>query len=232
MEFLYDLAMGGNLEVVEHWVKGEPRLLRSKSADGLTLLHAAARCFHPEVAEFLLARGAEIEARTNKGFTPLHYAAQGSCQTARLLLSRKANVKAKSEGGETPLHLAARTGAVDMVTLLIAHGADVNARSNDGETPLFAAILTNELDYIKDKLVALLISKGAEVNAKIDTKGDRGISPLHAAAGKGRAEIVELLLGHNANVSAQDEHGATPLRYATNLGHKKVADLLRQHGGQ
>ncbi len=41
-------------------------------------------------------------------------------------------------------------------------------------------------------------------------------TPLHLAARKGRAEVVETLLAHGANVNLQDEFDRTPLHFAFN----------------
>jgi len=49
---------------------------------------------------------------------------------------------------------------------------------------------------------------------------------LHAAAGLGRKEIVELLIAEGADVNAENDSGDTPLHWAAMEGHTKVAELL------
>jgi len=80
----------------------------AKDGNGRTLLHFAGS---KDVVEFLIAKGVDVNAKTNEGGTPLHYAARdGRRNAAELLITRGANVKAKDNDGLTPLDYAARDG--------------------------------------------------------------------------------------------------------------------------
>ncbi|MCP4644321.1 MAG: hypothetical protein GY851_28015, partial [bacterium] len=68
----------------------------------------------PAMIEFLIAKGAKLNARANNGQTPLHKAANGG--------DRKDNTPG-------PGHLAAAEA-------LLKHGADPHAKDNSGESPL------------------------------------------------------------------------------------------------
>jgi len=72
------------------------------------------------VAELLLAKGANINAKSNDGFTPLYEAAYaGHEDVAELLLAKGADVNAKVNDGKTPLQVA----KPEVADLLRAHGA-------------------------------------------------------------------------------------------------------------
>ena len=79
-----------------------------------TPLQWAARYGHKAVAELLIAKGADVNARNEKGATPLHTAARyGHKAVAELLIAKGADVNAKTEKGETPLFLALQLGPGD-----------------------------------------------------------------------------------------------------------------------
>ena len=138
---IHDAARDGDFGKVQTLVKGNPGLVFNKDEGGFTPLHWAASSGHKDVAELLLAHGADVNAKNNNGSTPLHFAAAlGHKDVAELLLAHGADVNAKNKGGSTPLHFAAALGHKDVAELLLAHGADVNAKNNNGWTPLYYAV--------------------------------------------------------------------------------------------
>ena len=72
-----------------------------------------------EVAELLLTQGADANAKTFSGWTPLHYAAAlGYAHMAEVLLPRGADVGIKDNAGRTPLALAVDAGYAGLAELL------------------------------------------------------------------------------------------------------------------
>lgn len=75
--------------------------------------------------------------------------------------------------------------------------------------------------------VRSLLAQGVDVNG---AKGD-GMTALHAAAGGGRTEIVELLIARGAVVDSKTRIGSyTPLHWAARGAHASVAELLLNAG--
>jgi len=123
-----------------------------------TPLHFAAQAGQTDVVEYLIAHGADVDAKNSSDETPLHAAAaKGHKEIVELLIAKGAEVNAENMRGKTPLQLAADEDHKDVAELLIEHGANVNAKDSQGRSPL---------DRAKDKghteIVELLKKHGAK----------------------------------------------------------------------
>lgn len=164
-----------------------------------------------ELVEFLLAKGANPNARDQTGSTALHLAAYISSDVkfARLLVKNGATVDARSDDGRTPLMQAALWKRNSTARFLIQQGADVNAHDNEGFTPL---------------MFAAMAYPGGNV-----------------AYPGGDAEAVKLLLANGADVHARANGGKTALTFAIawsnvypgeKADRQRVIDLLKQAGAK
>lgn len=73
----------------------------------------------PPIVELLIAAGADVNARQEGGFTPLHGAAQnGDAATMRLLLAAGADPAATADDGRDSRTLAEESGDVEAIALL------------------------------------------------------------------------------------------------------------------
>ncbi len=87
-------------------------------SDG-ALFRAAARG-DASLIEELIASGANVNASSLRGFTPLHRAAQhGHANAASILLKRGANVHATTVDGATPLDMARKNGHKAVADMLL-----------------------------------------------------------------------------------------------------------------
>ncbi len=112
------------------------------------------------VAEFLIAHGADVNACSDSGWTPLHYHVYvGRIRIVEVLLQHGADTSRMCQG-QTPLHFAADEPNSEMIRLLVAHGADVNAVTDYGWSPLVIAVFANRY-----RIVKTLIALGATDNA-------------------------------------------------------------------
>jgi ankyrin repeat protein len=123
-----------------------------KIIEGRTPLQLAAKNGHKEMAELLIAKGANVNMRDNYGSTALHWAAANNHKTvAEVLVSKGAEINARNNSGAIPLHSAAVWGSKDMAEFLVAKGAEINAKNADGLTPLGVAV-KNKKDEVADYL--------------------------------------------------------------------------------
>lgn len=132
----------GSVERIEELLAASPELVKAHSADGWTPLHLAAHFGRRAAAEALLARGADVRARSTNGManTALHAALAGRHRdVVELLLARGADVNARQRGGYTALHAAAQHGDAVLTKLLVARGAEPALATDDGQTALALA---------------------------------------------------------------------------------------------
>jgi ankyrin repeat protein len=143
---LFEACAAGEVERVERLLGDDASEINAYSGDGWTPLHLAAFFGHAKVAELLLARDADVAARSRNpnGNTPLHAALAGNNKlVAGLLIGRGSDVNAADAAGWRPLHLAAANNNIDALKALIAQGADVFAGNGEGLTALALATEKN-----------------------------------------------------------------------------------------
>uniref|UniRef100_A0A8C6JG41 Ankyrin repeat domain-containing protein 17 n=1 Tax=Melopsittacus undulatus TaxID=13146 RepID=A0A8C6JG41_MELUD len=187
-----------------------------------TALTLACAGGHEELVQTLLERGANIEHRDKKGFTPLILAATaGHVGVVEILLDNGADIEAQSERTkDTPLSLACSGGRQEVVELLLARGANKEHRNVSDYTPLSLAASGGYVNIIK-----ILLNAGAEINSRTGSK--LGISPLMLAAMNGHTAAVKLLLDMGSDINAQIETNRnTALTLACFQGRTEVVSLL------
>ncbi len=157
---ILDAATSGDLARTRELLQARSDSVNLYGDDGWTPLHLAAFFGHKQVAEALLASGADLHARSRNFMDnmPLHTAVAGKRRDiVEMLLAMGADVNARQDGGWTPLHEAAMSGDTDIALLLIERGAAVNLRKDDGATPLGLAV-----DKGHRKIVELLRLHGGK----------------------------------------------------------------------
>jgi ankyrin repeat protein len=130
-----------------------------------TALIVAIRENRADVAAFLVARGADVNAKTRTGPAPpwiLPNSVPGFGHGVGIVRGGLPDrgSRAPIPGGMSPLLYAARDGRLDIAKTLIAARADVNQTDENGITPLIAAITNNHVD-----LARFLVQSGADISA-------------------------------------------------------------------
>lgn len=221
---IHEAAKAGDLQKVQALITADPGAVNLKDGSGRTPLHWAARNDHLGVVEFLINRGADVQAVDNLGYTALYYSVWlgRKIEITERLISRGSDVNF-NKGGVPLLFLASREGKEEIAAMLIAHRAKVNEPDIVGKTPLHIAV-----EGKHQNIVELLLNNGASLSAK----DKLGRTPLHQSSIEGYLKITELLLAAGGPVNDKDNAGRTPLDYARRHGNQIVARMLKSKGGK
>ncbi len=86
-----------------------------------------------DIATTLLEYGAQTNAESKAGFTPLHLSAQeGHTDMSTLLIEHQADANYEAKNGLTPLHLCAQEDRVNVAAILVKNNAEINAQTKVG----------------------------------------------------------------------------------------------------
>mgnify|MGYP000577097938 CR=1 FL=1 len=159
-------------------------------------LHEAVKTDDLNLIAKLLAHGANIDERDERGDHVLHIAVKRRLpNVVQMLLAHGADSNVRDIRGDSPLHMACwrswewDNGRKTIAELLLLHGAHVNARNT--------------------------------VNIFVDDDEDErhdvaagGSTPLHFAVDWATIDAIELLLSHGADISIQEGEGYSSLHWA------------------
>jgi len=176
---------------------------------GKTLLHYADSRDH---AQFLVARGADVDVKSNNGENPL----------STLIRYRRGEVAELlvDSGADVDIFAACGLGMTDKVRFFLEQDPNlVHATDLDGGDLLHTAAALGQLHVAK-----ILIAKGAAVEH--GNRHDR--TPLFEAAIRGHLDVIELLLASGADERAKDKRGWTAFDWAIDKEQNQAAEMLRR----
>lgn len=190
------------------------------------------------VLSWLLGKKAAIEARDNRGRSPLFYAVENiRPENASFLLSKGADANARDEEGRTPLAVAAMHGDRDD-----RYSAPEKARS-DPMDAVVSALLAAGADTAPGKtpyeaLSAAAALRGPDVLEKIaDASAGAGpevFSRALLAASRRKPAVIRYLLKKGGDPNYRGRQGWTPLMFAAYQwrdGSPQMAALISAGAG-
>ncbi len=190
----------GLRDELENLLDADPQRVHERGGDGCFPLHFADTV---EVAELLLARGAQIDGRCIDHYsTPVQYLCTTRPQVAQYLLSRGAT-------------------------------ADLFSTVLCGDDALLEQLLTEDPSLVDARLDQSFFPPSSEHNVHnvmTFTVGQH-VTPLHAAANGNCATAIPILLRHGAQINARGGYDlATPLHLAAWNDCLEAATALLDHG--
>jgi tetratricopeptide (TPR) repeat protein len=146
------VAASADIAHLSWLIASSPSKINMKGPNDQTALHFAAFQGRYSNCELLIAKGANIHATDNEGWTPLHCAANGQAEHAdgqfeeifALLLRSGARIDSRDNNGETPLLGAASNCLFEICKFLVNHGASMTLADNNGFTPKDWAVLRKQ----------------------------------------------------------------------------------------
>jgi ankyrin repeat protein len=205
-----------------------------------------------QTCRFLLAQGADSNAKGRGGKTPLlisirqkpfvdvasmlrfrtptdqinrvvHQVMSEHLAACYLLLEKGADVNLYDEEGNTPLHLAIEHGYPDIAELLLEKGADVQAKNPKGLTLLQASFWKGGGVVFEQ-----LLARGASIN---DPAPPFEETLLYQTVRRRMPYfIVSNLLEHGADPTIWPAGQYSPLQYAVSGGEVETCKLLAAYG--
>lgn len=216
-------------------------------SNGLTPLIRACILGHKEIVSLLIEYGADKEAKDNsQDMTPLHWACSSAFkEIISLLIEKGADKEAKDMRGMTPLHWIyinkkpnSQKDKKELASLLIENGADFLVTDKNHKIAFdydyeVAKSWIENLQVSKESVHSSLMK--SEKTRKIDKrvqnrlilmrKDADGRTLLHWAAGRGKIEIVKLLLEKGVDRFVEDNYGKIPEDYASDSEVKEILKM-------
>lgn len=210
--------MWKQMSTVEFLLENGMNINERIPTENFTMLQLACISGSPEIARFLIDKGADVNLEENSGFTALFWAVTGNdAELTLALLQKGADVNHKTKDGQTPLLSAVDGDSLSMVRLLVDKGADVNTADADGKTALHHAAVRGNMQTL-----TFLIDRGVPVNAKDKS----GMTALHYASVYGYSSVGKVLLAKGADPSIKDKQKHDAAWYSSWYGNTDMTRLL------
>ncbi|XP_046568341.1 serine/threonine-protein phosphatase 6 regulatory ankyrin repeat subunit B-like isoform X2 [Haliotis rubra] len=239
-------TVAGKNDIFDYLVKQGKRDLTLRDSNNNTVLHLACMYANKTIVNSLLP-STDKYCQGNNGMTPVMCALlSGRMDVFDLLVSQNADTALTDDNNNSLLHLAC---LLDDIPDILLTKIDADIQGNHGWTPLMKAAINgskhafDQLDkaktnlYLKDDYnnnILHLACHGGHVSIVkhlltvfgIDTRGNKGWTPVMYAAASGAKDVFDLLVSQGADVSLKDDYNNSVFHLACVGGSLSIVKCL------
>ncbi|XP_067653391.1 serine/threonine-protein phosphatase 6 regulatory ankyrin repeat subunit B-like [Haliotis asinina] len=236
----------GKTDVLDYLVQKKKTDLTLKDSNKNTALHLACLYASKAIVNSLLP-SIDINCQGKNGMAPVMCALlSGRMDVFDLLLSQNASMNLTDDDNNRLLHLACLS---DDIPDILLKEIDCDIQGNHGWTPLMKAAVNgakhafDQLDkvkadiYLKDdnnNNLLHLACHGGHVSivkhvltmCDVNSRGNKGWTPVMYAAASGSKDVFDLLLSEGADVSLKDDYSNSVFQLACVGGNLSIVECL------
>ncbi|GFF53658.1 putative oxysterol binding protein [Aspergillus lentulus] len=209
---LFEILRSGDTNAISKAIKETTEPQGAGALTGTTILHLAIQCAEPQVVEFVLSLGddLDINARDRDGNTPLHLAAQlGRGPLVRELLNRPTvNDSIVNYRGQTALDVARNPEIFQQLQL--ARSLFIDSKTQEIQSLVYQGDYDNLERVLEEPRVEGILDVNSLDLVTDPTTAQSGGTLLHEGARKKDTRLIQVLLMHGADPFRRDKKGRLP----------------------
>lgn len=180
-----------------------------------------------EQVNYLLSKGADINARDKGKRTPILVAAQiNDLELVRFLAEKGADINAQDNKSFNPFIHGCINNNYELVKLMVELGTDITCLTRFGGNGLTPAAEKGHEEIVKYLL------EHTDINVNLtNTVGWTALieAIILNDGGEKMQRIVRLLLEHDADPRMTDEWGVPPIELAKRKGYLEIASIIEEY---